>query len=200
MAISDRPDLMRWLRMLVLGTLAVAVLVLFVASSRLWSDYRPAPYGDPRIVDGYRTASRTLIAIGTVLVVLRCTIWRLPSRRGTVPIVVTAVGTVLVGVSMYTFGRVLWDGVGMWAVAAIDNYAGVGRPAFSDEVRSVIVGSSEMSPGAYGCWLIAHGVITAAGAAAIVIGALWPLAQEPRQVPGKYKRLKSARHDLFRTS
>jgi hypothetical protein len=173
--LAKKPDLMRWLHLLVLGTLAVAVLVLLVASWRLLTDYQPRPLGDPRLADGYRTATRTLIAVGTVLVVLRATIWRQPGRRGAIPLGLAVGGTLLVGISTFTLDELLWDQLGLWAVTAGADIAGVLAAAFDDQVRFVFVDGHEVSPSAYTRVLVLHSFLTLAGTAAIAVSALWPV-------------------------
>jgi hypothetical protein len=172
--LAKKPDLMRWLRLIVLGTLAVAVLVLVVASWRLLTDYQPKPVGDPRLADGYRTATRALIAVGTVLVVLRATIWRERGSRGSAPIAFAVGGTLLVGISTFTLGKLLWDSIGVWAVTVPD-VAGFLDATDGDVVRFVIVDGSEVSPGSYTRSLIFHSLLIVVGTVAIAIAALWPL-------------------------
>jgi hypothetical protein len=166
---------MRWLHVIVLGTLAVAVLVLVVASWRLLTDYQPTPVGDPRLADGYRTATRTLIAVGTVLAVLRATIWREPGSRGVAPIAFAIGGTLLVGISTFTLGNLMWEQVGLWAVTTGADVAGFATAAFDDQVRFVIVDGHEISTGSYARTLVVHGFVTVLGIAAIGVAALWPV-------------------------
>ena len=175
MDLAKKPDLMRWLRLIVLGTLAVAVLVLVVASWRLLTDYQPKPIGDPRLADGYRTATRTLIAVGTVLVALRATIWREPGSRGVAPISFAVAGTLLVGISTFTLGNLLYEQLGLWAVTVGTDVAGFATAAFDDQVRFVIVDGREVSTGSYARTLVVHGIITMIGTLAIAIAALWPV-------------------------
>ena len=175
MDLAKKPDLMRWLRLIVLGTLAVAVLVLVVASWRLLTDYQPKPIGDPRLADGYRTATRTLIAVGTVLVVLRATIWRDSGSRGVVPIATAVGGTLLMGISTFTLGNLLWDSLGLWAVTVGTDVAGFLDATDGDAVRFVLVDGSEVSPGTYTRTLVVHGLLIVLGTLAISVAALWPI-------------------------
>ena len=166
---------MRWLHFIVLGTLAVAVLVLVVASWRLLTDYQPKPIGDPRLADGYRTATRTLIAVGTVLAVLRATIWRDAGSRGATPIVFAVVGTLLVGISTFTLGDLLWDQLGLFAVSTGVDAAGFLEATSGDTVRFVVVDGREISTGSYTRTLVLHGIVTVLGTLAIAVAALWPV-------------------------
>src|SRR5690606_22153552 len=89
-----RSDLTRWFRLIVGATLALAALVLAVSTWRLLVDYLPAPWGDARHLDGHRIATRTLIAVGTAVVVLRVVAWKRIGERAPIPLALAAAGAV----------------------------------------------------------------------------------------------------------
>lgn len=185
--LQDKPDFMRWLRMIVLGTLGVAVLVLVVASWRLLFDYQPKPVGDPRLADGYRAATRTLIAVGTALVVLRATLWRLPGRQGSLPIAIAVGGTLLIGFSTFTLGGLLWDNIGLAAVTVGTDVAGL-TAVFREDIVFVLIDGREVSEGSYLIDFVFHSVLTIVGTFAIAVAALWPVRPRVLEATGTTTR------------
>lgn len=172
-----RSDLTRWFRVIVGATLALAVLVLAVSTWRLLVDYLPAPLGDARHLDGHRIATRTLIAVGTAVVVLRAVAWK-RGERAPIPLTLAAVGAVLLAITTFTVSRLQWDQLALWAVTAAEprRYDGFLSAAFDDDVRFVLVGNRELSSGAYAWILIGHLAATVLGGAAVVAGTVWPRA------------------------
>jgi quinol-cytochrome oxidoreductase complex cytochrome b subunit len=70
---------------------------------------------------------------------------------------VAAVAAVVGAVGGFASGIPLaWDQLALRAVTIHSNFNGVWTAAFSDQVRFVLIGHSEMSQTAYRTWLLAH--------------------------------------------
>lgn len=173
-----RSDLTRWFRLIVGATLALAALVLAVSTWRLLVDYLPAPWGDARHLDGHRIATRTLIAVGTAVVVLRVVAWKRIGERAPIPLALAAAGAVLLAITTYTVGKLQFDGLALWTVTAeTSKYDGFLTAAFDDAVRFVTIDGREVSPDRYAWTLVGHLAATVLGAAGVVAGTVWPRAR-----------------------
>src|SRR5690606_19110541 len=143
---------------MVVGTLTLAVLVLAVSTWRLLVDYLPAPFGDARHLDGHRIATRTLIAVGTAVVVLRVVAWKRSGEHSPIPLTLAVVGSVLLAITTFTVTKLQFDSLALQAVTAADphEYDGFLTAAFDDGIRFVFVDGREVSTSRYAWTLVGH--------------------------------------------
>jgi quinol-cytochrome oxidoreductase complex cytochrome b subunit len=148
---------------------AIALGVVIVSSIVLVSRYRPdaqvawnptvggAHYSPRPWVTLHQTALN--VAGVAALIWFVTTAWMVRARtRSATAVVVTAAGIALVStwVAVRTWPLVRWDQVGLWAVTVGTNFAGLWKPAMSDQVRFVLINGSEVSPHTYLAALLIH--------------------------------------------
>jgi quinol-cytochrome oxidoreductase complex cytochrome b subunit len=179
--------------------LGVALVVLVATGIWLWRNYRPAAamaWNDIETLDGHheqgvrvahRWASWAAVWLGLALAVVVVRRWwvlrRTAGRPGGGPTAIAGVGVVLVLAAASFTGYLLpWDQLGLWAVTVGTNMRGF-SPIFRDNVRFVLVGSSQISTTTYRRWFVVHVAvlsIAAAGSLALVARGLWRAGAQGR--------------------
>jgi hypothetical protein len=103
--------------------------------------------------------------------VLTAVVVRGRSRPPTV-VVMVAAGVAVVGclVASASWGLVRWDQLALWAVGGPpSDHRGLWGPAFSDEVRFVIVRGAEVEQSTYRLRLLVHVIAPVLAAAALIV-------------------------------
>jgi hypothetical protein len=80
-------------------------------------------------------------------------------RRDVAAASMTVLGVILVVLASVTGYLLPWDQLALWAVTVGSDIRGIDDAAFSDGVRFVLIGGTEISPGAYRIWTIVHTVL-----------------------------------------
>lgn len=170
-----------------LALLAVALVVLAVSGVWLWFKYQPtAAGGFPTLQKRVHTSSwvRTThrIASGLVVVLALATLILLIGRRirtGGRGIVAGLVVLATAAAASYTGTLLPWDQLALWAVTVGSNIRGV-QAIYDYEVKYILIGSREVSPGTYQFWSIAHVALGVLVAVAVLLA--WLRTREPREV------------------
>ncbi len=85
--------------------------------------------------------------------------------------IVAATGVLVTALAAAITGYLLpWDQLALWAVTVGSDIRGVQAP-FRAEVKYILIGSHEVSPGTYRFWAVAHVVLGVLVAATLVL--LW---------------------------
>jgi hypothetical protein len=158
---------------------AIALGAVIVSSVVLLSRYRPdwIQHGSIDSVDGYSPRAWVSlheiamdVAGVTVLIWFVTTLWlgSARSRRSIRADVAAALAFIGTWATIASWSHVRWNQVALWQVTVGANYTGLWRPAFSDQVRFVFVGGSEVSPHAYLAALLVH--IAAPAVALLALG------------------------------
>lgn len=160
---------------IVLGALLLELLVLAATGVALFFVYRPAapqgwtgaePDGD-LVVTAVRTAHRvvsslTVLTAAAAVVVFVAT----SARKRTWAVAGALVGAVLA--ASFTGYLLPWDQLALWAVTVGEGLSGY-RPMFSERVRFVLIGGTEVGPDTVVRWLGVHGVVLGPLAFALVL-------------------------------
>lgn len=167
--------------------LAVALVVLAVSGIWLWFNYRPDPWGSIPTVRGHvhttswiRTTHR--IASGLAVLLALATLILLIGRRirtGGRGIVAGLVVLATAAAASYTGTLLPWDQLALWAVTVGSNIRGV-QAIYDSEVKYILIGSREVSPGTYQFWSIAHVVLGVLVGVAVLLA--WLRTREPAVV------------------
>jgi quinol-cytochrome oxidoreductase complex cytochrome b subunit len=158
----------------VLLVLAAALLVLAATGVWLWFRYEPTAArawkgtGSPADDEGWIRMTHRLASHVVVLLALAALVLVVVRRiRDRVRGVVAATGLLVTAAAASFTGYLLpWDQLALWAVTVGSEIGGV-QAAFRSEVKYILVGSREVSPGTYRFWAITHvvlGVLVAVGA------------------------------------
>lgn len=164
----------RWVRRLWTATaliLLAALAVAVVSSWQLSSRYMPMSgttdvFNDPEAAmrpspSGWVQAHQISLAVA----VLGSLLWagftvalvRSRSAGRIVAGVLAAVATVaLTLLSMVTWSLVAWDQLALWSVTVGSNQRGLWRPAFSEEVRFLLIDGAEIGQSTYRASLLIH--------------------------------------------
>jgi quinol-cytochrome oxidoreductase complex cytochrome b subunit len=156
--------------------LAVTLVVLTATGVWLWFRYQPVSNlvtfgrGAPTRPQGWiRETHRVaawLAAVLAVGVVVLLVVRRVRARASGV---VAGIGVLVTSVAALFTGFLLpWDQLALWAVTTGDHIRGA-QATFHDEVKYIIVGTREVSPGTYRFWAIAHVVLGVLVGAALVL-------------------------------
>jgi quinol-cytochrome oxidoreductase complex cytochrome b subunit len=147
---------------------AIALGAVIVSSIVLLSRYRPDPRAAWNLTVGaapspqsWVTLHQTALDVAGVAALMWfvTTAWLARARtRAATAVAVTAAAIALVctWVAARTWPLVRWDQVGLWAVTVGTNFAGLWKPAMSDQVRFVLIHGSEVSPQTYLAALLIH--------------------------------------------
>ena len=138
---------------LLVGVLAVATLAAVATAALgfvLADVYFPQGQSSATWEDWHLAA-----AVALLLTAVAAGVVGLVRRSVLVPVcaVTAAVGAI---VTLLTRPLVAWDQLGLWAVTVSTALSGYWPAAFDDEVRFVLVGATEVSPGEYAVVLAVH--------------------------------------------
>jgi quinol-cytochrome oxidoreductase complex cytochrome b subunit len=159
--------------------LAVALVVLVVSGVWLWFRYEPtaaAAWPTVRSLHTthnwsswmrttHRVASWCAVPLALAACVLMVGRRIRTGRRGVVAgsaVLVTALA------ASFTGSLLPWDQLALWAVTVGTNMRGV-QSIFRSDVKYVLLGSEEISPGTYRFWAIAHVVLGVLVVAAVAL-------------------------------
>jgi hypothetical protein len=158
-----------WSRRLVGAGAAATALALIVAAATglvlVWR-YRPevgeltslsavsAGRGPVRWHEGSLIVAVAAGVWWTCMCALRAAAWR---GARTFLGVLAALGTLLLALAAsLSWYLVEWDQVALWAVTTGEDVEGLWEAGYSDQVRFVIVGGTEVSTATYSRWLLVH--------------------------------------------
>lgn len=179
------------LRRFALAVVAVGVVAAAgasVAGFVLSDIFRPhPPWADPpslspavqrsdRWTDWHQLASGSLLASAAISVAL--ILWVLYGakrvlERNAVALAASTLALVMAGLTIFTRALVEWDQLALWSVTVGKDLGGYWLAGFDDDVRFILVGNQELSPGEYVPVLITHlGAPIVAGMALLVVGAV----------------------------
>ncbi|MGH2781055.1 MAG: hypothetical protein ACRDLA_06510, partial [Thermoleophilaceae bacterium] len=161
------------------------------------SDLPPGARRSVRWTDWHRGASGVLVVAAALSLVLLVALhYRGRTSMIRKPLVVASIVAVVVGVvTVITRPLVEWDQLGLWSVtvgAGVDGYWFAG---FGEDVRFLVVGSSEVSQAEYVPALIAHLIAPMLGAVSLLflVAALARAQAEPPAGEGCGHGLKRSR-------
>ena len=176
-------------RRIVLGALLAELLVLVATGVALFFVYRPSGArsfaGVDAATDPVVTALRTVHRVGALLTVLTATgaLVVFVSTRARKLTWAMAGGLVVTVVAASVSGYLLpWDQLALRAVTVGADPSGH-RPMFSDRVRFVLIGGTEVDPDTIVRWLGVHAVVLTPLALLLVV-ALWRQRQRRQQPAG----------------
>ncbi|MDE0804624.1 MAG: hypothetical protein OSA99_15050 [Acidimicrobiales bacterium] len=183
-------------RGVVLAILSIEVVVLVVSGVALCFVYRPSAaqaWDDiyelhldgglsgemllsQRVRSAHRLASVAAVPTALIAAVVH-TVGARPPLRGAAGIV-GAVALAAVALLASVTGFLLpWDQLALWAVTVGEEVGGYGF-LFDDDVRFVLIGGVEVTPGTLLGWLVAHVALGAVSVA--LVGALWSAGRRSR--------------------
>jgi quinol-cytochrome oxidoreductase complex cytochrome b subunit len=156
--------------------LAVTLVVLTATGVWLWFRYQPVSNiltsgrGAPARPQGWiRETHRIAAWLAVVLAVGVVVLLVVRRVRTRVSGVVAGIGVLVTSVAALFTGFLLpWDQLALWAVTTGNDIRGA-QVTFRSEVKYVIVGTHEVSPGTYRFWAIAHVVMGVLVGAALVL-------------------------------
>jgi quinol---cytochrome c reductase cytochrome b subunit, bacillus type len=154
----------------------VALVVLAVTGVWLWFRYVPsassawpgtrAPATDESWI---RTTHRLVSFLVVTLAVTALALVIGRRVRSGVRGIVAATGVLVTALAAAITGYLLpWDQLALWAVTVGSDIRGVQAP-FRAEVKYILIGSHEVSPGTYRLWAVAHVVLGVLVAATLVL-------------------------------
>ncbi len=149
--------------------------MLALTGAWLWFNYRPAT-GWIRTV--HRIASGVTVALALAVFVVLIGRRIRAAARGVVA-GAAVVGTA--GAAALTGYLLPWDQLARWAVTVGTDTRGI-QSTFRTEVKFVLIGSREVSPGTYHFWAITHVVLGLVVAVAVLLA--WLRTREPTPTTG----------------
>ena len=157
--------------MLCASALAILVVVLTVSGIVLVFSYEPGPESSwERDVHRAASAAASWTALGlAVLLVVRWLANRRQTPRLGLPAELGVVGLGVVWLGAFTGYLLPWDQLALYAVTVGTDYRGIDDAAFSDAVRFVFIGSSEVTQSTYRFWTLVHIVVVPAAFLALVV-------------------------------
>jgi quinol-cytochrome oxidoreductase complex cytochrome b subunit len=165
--------------------LAVLLVVLVATGSYLSTTYKPSVSqaldvpgladDEPPVRVVHRLASTVFFVAATGLAGTTIALAALVGRRHRTSAVAGA-AVMLVALGAGFSGYLLpWDQLALWAVTVGDDVYGVWFAAFDDQVRYVLVGSTEVEQSTYAAWTVVHVIVLPvllAAAGAVVVRVL----------------------------
>jgi quinol-cytochrome oxidoreductase complex cytochrome b subunit len=156
--------------------LAGTLVVLAVTGVWLWFRYVPSASaawselhltGDTQgwIRPTHRIASWFTILLATIALVMVIGRRLHRGRSG----IIAGVGLVVTALAASFTGHLLpWDQLALWAVTVGNDVKGV-QAIFRGEIKYILIGSHEVSPGTYRVWAISHVVVGVLVAVTVVL-------------------------------
>jgi quinol-cytochrome oxidoreductase complex cytochrome b subunit len=171
----------------VLGLLVVSLVVLTATGVYLWFRYLPTAasawpgVGTAHRTSGWASWTRTthrIIGIVTLVLASAALVVMVGRRVSTRSRGIVA-GAALFATSLASLGTgflLPWDQLALWAVSVGNDVRGVSA-TFRGEVKYVIIGTREVSPGTYRFWAISHVVLAVLVAASVLLA--WLRTRRP---------------------
>jgi quinol-cytochrome oxidoreductase complex cytochrome b subunit len=164
----------------VLATTGVWLWFRYVpTASRAWPGTRGPSSGESWIRTTHRLVAFLVVvlAVATLVLVIGRRI------RSGVRGVVAGIAVLVTAVAASLTGYLLpWDQLALWAVTVGSDIRGVQAP-FRADVKYILIGSHEVSPGTYRFWAVSHVVLGVLVGAALILAWLRSRARDVSRRP-----------------